>query len=62
VPVETFGVYCAGEQVAPDGPGMTYIYLTTPLGRVRFTADEAEKVGRELIAAAEYDRTLNDED
>lgn len=55
---ETFAVYCAGEEI--DGIGMTYIYATTPLGQIRMTADEAEDLGRKLIAAAEYDRALDD--
>lgn len=62
---ETFAVYCAGEQIeSPDGTpiGMTYIYATTPLGQVRMTAEEADELGRKLIAAAEYDRSLDDED
>lgn len=63
--VEDFAVYCAGEQIdGVDGTpiGMTYIYVTTPLGRVRMTREEADELGRKLLAAAEYDRALDDED
>lgn len=59
---ETFAVYCAGETLEGTDIGITYIYAVTPLGRVRLTADEAETLGRSLIAAAEYDRKLDDED
>ncbi|MDQ0792048.1 hypothetical protein [Streptomyces sp. B1I3] len=58
---ETFGVYCAGEQLGADGPSITFIYVSTPLGQVRMTASEANNVGRALVAAAEYDRSINDE-
>jgi predicted class III extradiol MEMO1 family dioxygenase len=56
------GVYCAGEQIDGTEIGVTYIYVSTPLGRVRMTADEAENVGRCLLAAAEYDRSLDNEE
>ncbi|WP_069751655.1 hypothetical protein [Streptomyces sp. EN16] len=52
----TFDVYIAGEQIPGTEIGMTFIYVTTPLGRVRMTADEAEALGQKLIAAAEYDQ------
>lgn len=54
---ESFAVYCAGEEI--DGIGLTYIYISTPLGPVRMTAEEAESLGRALIAAAEYDKDAN---
>lgn len=53
---ETFTVYCAGEQVPGTEIGLSYIYVTTPLGKVRMTAGEAEDLGRKLICAAEFDR------
>jgi len=59
---EAFAVYCAGETIDGTEIGITYIYATTPLGRVRMTADEAEELGCKLIAAARYDRELNDEE
>ncbi len=59
---DTFAVYCAGEQIEGTDIGITYIYITTPLGRVRMTADEADELGHKLIAAAECDRSLGDED
>lgn len=59
---ETFGVYCAGETIDGTEISVTYIHISTPLGQVRMTADEAENLGRCLLAAAEYDRNLNDED
>lgn len=61
---ESFAVYCAGEQLAENGPGITYVYARTPIGRVRMTADEADDLGHKLIDAAEYDRRLHlsDED
>lgn len=59
---ETFAVYCAGEMIDGTDIGITYIYAVTPLGRVRMTADEAETLGRSLIAAAECDRKLEAED
>lgn len=55
---ETFGVYCAGETIEGTDLAITYIYVSTPLGKVRMTSDEAENVGRALIAAAKYDRFL----
>lgn len=54
--VEDFAVYIAGEQIRGTDIGLTYVYVTTPLGQVRMTPDEAEQLGRKLIAAAEYDR------
>ena len=61
---ESFAVYVAGEQITENGPGITYIYATTPIGRVRMTAEEANDLGRMLIAAADCDRRLHlsDED
>lgn len=59
---DSFTVYCAGEMIDGTDIGITYIYAVTPIGRVRMTADEAETFGRSLIAAAEYDRRLDDED
>lgn len=59
---ETFGIYCAGETLDDTDISITYIYVSTPLGRIRMTADEAETAGRGLIAAAKYDRRLNAED
>ncbi|WP_328903223.1 hypothetical protein OHR86_27880 [Streptomyces sp. NBC_00441] len=53
---ETFDVYIAGEQVPGTQLGMTYIYVTTPLGKVRMTAEEAAELGQKLIGAAEYDQ------
>lgn len=58
---ETFGIYCAGETIEGTDLGITYIYVTTPLGKIRMTADEAETLGRGLIAAAKYDRSLDNE-
>lgn len=56
-----FDVYCAGEEVTP-GLGITYVYTSTPLGKLRMTEDEAEDLGRKLLAAAEYNRSLEDEE
>lgn len=53
---ESFAVYIAGEQIPGTEIGLTYVYVTTPLGQVRMTPDEAEALGRKLIAAAEFDR------
>lgn len=58
-PTESFAVYCAGETIDGTDIGMSYIYVCTPLGRVRMTSDEAEILGRQLLAAADYDRELN---
>ncbi|CAM5507278.1 MULTISPECIES: RusA family crossover junction endodeoxyribonuclease [Streptomyces] len=61
---ESFAVYSAGEQITENGPGITYVYARTPIGRVRMTAEEADDLGRKLIAAADCDRRLHlsDED
>ncbi|MFD3999917.1 hypothetical protein [Streptomyces rubiginosohelvolus] len=59
---ETFAVYIAGEQIDGTEIGMTYIYVTTPLGRVRMTADEAAELGQKLIGAAEYDQQAEVDD
>lgn len=59
---ETFAVYIAGEQIDGTDIGMTYIQVTTPLGRLRMTAEEADDLGRKLIAAAEYDLVAEQED
>lgn len=53
---ETFAVYCAGEQVPGTEIGIGYIYVTTPLGNIRMTAEEADDLGRKLTAAAKFDR------
>lgn len=58
---ETFGIYCAGETLEGTDLAITYIYVTTPLGKVRMTADEAESLGHGLLAAARYDRSLDEE-
>lgn len=58
---ETFAVYIAGEQIDGTNLGMTYMYVTTPLGQIRMTAEEADELGRKLIAAAEYDRESEEE-
>jgi hypothetical protein len=52
-----FSVYCAGEQVPGTEIGVGYIRVTTPLGDVRMTEDEAEELGQKLIYAAEYGRS-----
>ncbi|MFJ6487044.1 hypothetical protein [Streptomyces californicus] len=59
---ETFTVYIAGEQIDGTELGMTYIYVTTPLGKVRMTAEEAAELGQKLIGAAEYDRQAEADD
>ncbi|MCX4778118.1 hypothetical protein [Streptomyces sp. NBC_01264] len=58
----TFGVYCAGEQIDGTDIGFTYVYISTPLGKVRMTSEEARQVGQSLIAAADYNHALDDED
>jgi hypothetical protein len=58
---ETFAVYIAGEQIEGTEIGVTYVYITTPLGRVRMTGEEAGELGQKLTAAAECDRNLDDE-
>lgn len=52
----TFDVYCAGETLDGTDIGITYIYITTPLGRIRMTEDEAEELGQKLTAAAQLYR------
>ncbi|MGN6128504.1 MAG: hypothetical protein ACTHON_18250 [Humibacter sp.] len=49
---ESFGVYYAGEQVPGTEIGLGYIRVTTPLGDLRMTEDEAEDLGQKLICAA----------
>lgn len=61
-PAESFGVYCAGETIDGTDISITYVYISTPLGQVRMTAEEAEILGRCLIAAADYDRRSDNED
>ena len=51
-------VYVAGEQVPGTDIGMGYIYVTTALGRVRMTAEEAESLGQKLIHAARTSREI----
>jgi hypothetical protein len=53
---DTFSVYCAGEQIPGTDIGIGYIYVTTPLGQVRMTDEEADNLGGKLIAAARYNR------
>ena len=59
---ETFGVYCTGETLDGTDISMLFISVTTPLGQVRMTTEEAEHLGRSLIAAADYNRQLEEED
>ncbi|MFB7312917.1 RusA family crossover junction endodeoxyribonuclease [Streptomyces sp. NPDC056192] len=55
---ETFNVYLAGEQIN-ESLGLGYIYITTPLGDVRMTAEEADRLGSALQYAADTDRRMN---
>lgn len=52
-----FDVYLAGETLEGTDIGSTYVYITTPLGQVRMTEEEAENLGRCLLGAA---RTYRD--
>lgn len=60
---ETFSVYLAGEQIN-ESLSLGYIYITTPLGPVRMTPEEADSLGSALQHAADTDRRMNlsDED
>ncbi|MFG2676978.1 RusA family crossover junction endodeoxyribonuclease [Streptomyces sp. NPDC048445] len=55
---ETFNVYLAGEQIN-ESLGLGYVYITTPLGNVRMTAEEADRLGSALQCAAATDRRMN---
>lgn len=59
---ESFAVYIAGEQIDGTELGMTYIHVTTPIGRIRMTAEEAATLGSALQHAAEFDREQNHEE
>lgn len=52
-----FDVYLAGETLEGTDIGSTYVYITTPLGQVRMTEEEAENLGQCLLGAA---RTYRD--
>lgn len=60
---ETFSVHLAGEQIN-ESLGLGYIYITTPLGPIRMTPEEAGQLGEDLQHAADTDRRmdLSDED
>lgn len=56
---ETFDVWIAGEEVIP-GLGISYIYVTTPLGHVRMTAEEAKELGQKLLCTADCYRDMEE--
>lgn len=52
----TFDVYCAGETLEGTSISMLHIEVTTPLGKIRLTEEEAELLGQLLQAAAKFNR------
>lgn len=49
---DSLDVYIAGEQVPGTEIGLSYIYVTTSLGKVRMTGEEAAELGQKLAHAA----------